>query len=237
MTTWKWTAVATVSVALVAVSLARAVTTDVFRVKATVQGGVEYIVVTNAVSKVTTNGTTIYVTNEVMTAEILSVVMDSADIINLAMGRDLGTKPPKNEVLAVTSRCGDGVLRWVVYDKEQTNILQTIGEFTPQLRAAGLKKKKESLEDISILTIFPTGSATNAFLAGSLSADAQSEVDTNGCLRTTTVTMIGWWNTLIASNHNQSIPYPVSPQPVLIRKATLKTQDSKPIGSLVIVEQ
>jgi hypothetical protein len=198
---------------------------------------VEYVSITNEVSKVRTNGITIYVTNEVVNAEILSVVMNSDDVVNLAMGRNLGTKLPKNEILGVTTRCGDGVLEWVVYDKDQTTILKTIGQFTPQLRAAGQKKKKDSLEDISILTIFPTGSITNAFVDGSLSADVQSELDTNGCMKSANITMIGWWNTIIASNNNQTVPSPVSPQPVLVRKATLKTQDTKPIGSVVIEEQ
>jgi hypothetical protein len=233
MKAWKWICIAVITVVVAAAGIARAVTTDVFKVKVNITGAVEYVSITNEVTKVKTNGVTIRITNEVVNAEIITVRLDDADIINLAMGRDLGTKPPENEVLGVTTRCGDGILQWVVYDKDATNIAKIVGEFAPQIRTIGKKKKKDQMEDLSLLNILPNGSPTNAFLAGSLSADVESELDTNGCMKNTTITMIGWIETIIASNNYQTASNPVSLQPVIIRKSTLKTENNKPVGSIV----
>jgi hypothetical protein len=233
MKAWKSFIVVGVGGVLAAIGVARAVTTDVFRVKAKIDGAVEYFSITNEVTKVKTNGVTIRITNEVVNAEIISVTLNDEDIINLAMGRELGTKQPDNEVLGVTTRCGDGVLQWVVYDKEATNIAAIIGDFIPKIRAVGVKKKKEQMEQLSTLNILPNGSPTNAFLGGILSADIESELNSNGCVKNATVTMIGWIETIISSNNYQTASNPVALQPVIIRKSTLKTENEKPVGSIV----
>jgi hypothetical protein len=234
MKSWKWLVVAGISAACMVFGIVHAATTDVFRVKATFQGGVQYLVITNEVSKVKTNGTTIYLTNEVVTAEIQDVVMNNADIINLAMGRDFGTKLPAGELLCITTQCGQGPIQWIVYNKDTMTIEATIGDFAPVVRAVGEKKSKPKLEETSILTILPTSNPTNAFVEGSLSSDVQSDLDTNGCMKNASISMIGWINTLISSNNYQVAPNPLSPVPIMVRKFTLKTQDSKPIDSIVI---
>src|SRR2546426_9964137 len=89
------------------VGVAMAETSDVFRLKALIKGVIQF-----------------GITNK---NSILKIQIDRADLINLALGRDLGTKVPPNEELTLATDCSID-MKMIVFDTTTSSNLATIAQ-------------------------------------------------------------------------------------------------------------
>ncbi|MEI6085039.1 MAG: hypothetical protein WCS70_12145 [Verrucomicrobiota bacterium] len=157
----------------------RAGTSDVYKLVADlsgyIQGGGDSVINLDTGSATVSNANVIE-----------SVLINSASLINLALGTALTDPIPKNVVLAFTSDCATNQSFVIVYDTVSGAKLTTIGALLPVFDVEGYQKKNNrnfGKQEIADLVIFPTGSVTNALTGGLLSVDASLTTETNGCIK------------------------------------------------------
>jgi hypothetical protein len=215
----------------------QAVTSDVFRVKVLLQGIIQYV-------SLTTNQTMIH-----------PVQLNGQDLVNLALGRELGTRLHTNEVLAYCSSLSTNTAKVLVYDFNTRSNLATIGQIDPQAEATGLSKHRNTSEVIAEMAVPGAGNSTNGLAGGDFFLDGRSILETNGALTKFNATSIGFLETVLqATNydftcttniltHNSEITTNIdcitnsftvvgSNYTVLVRSATITTQGKK-IGMLI----
>jgi hypothetical protein len=214
----------------VASGYSQGITSDVLRAQVSIQGAIQF--------QFGTNGT------------IHPVIILSQDLINLATGQPLGTKIPKNEVLAYASSPLTNNSLLFVYDLISASNLATIGEIDPvqqifQNTMGG--NNPSNTEAISQMTVQQAGTPTNGLLGGTLILDGKSMLDSNSEVKSFNAKMIGVLNTSflatitnlsvtndiyitnmnrIVTNSiiNTNVFIGVTNIPVLVRSATMTTQ-------------
>jgi hypothetical protein len=169
-----WMALYFGALAFLVLGVAIAGTNDVFRLKGIIRGVIQF-------------GTTVPFIDKVQITE--------DDLINLALGRDLGTRVATNEVLALTSGCGTDDVKFVVFDINGSSNLATIAELDLLARASSSIKKQR--QEMLQFTVPGSGGPTNALTGGTLLLGATSTVDTNGCIRRWNGSLFGVLNTLL----------------------------------------
>ena len=155
------------------VGIALAGTSDVFRVKALIQGKIEFFTTINKVR------------------------ISSDDLINLARGRDLRTVVPPNEVLAFTGVCNTNDMKIIVFDTATASNLATIGRLDVVNEVSGLDKK----EMIVQFTVPGAGGVSNGLTGGTLLMDANLTIDRSNCVTRWSGTMLGVLNTLVPATN------------------------------------
>ncbi len=153
-----WLAV--VGVAVVPVE-SPGVTSDVYRLTTTLQGFIQ-------------NGPT-------SNSTIEKVKIRDVDLINLAQGRTLGTPVPDNEILAFADHCFVD-LRMIIYDKNTSSNLLTIGQAVDLTTALSYKKRyEETIHAFDIYNTTPGGEGSNGLLGGSFYYHGIININTNYC--------------------------------------------------------
>jgi len=203
----------------------RAQTYQVYPVRFGLSGAIEFLD-TNKIVK--DSG----ITNQL----VHPIVMKSADLVNLARGRNLRTAVPTNEVLALASVCGTNLSKLIVFDPNTSSNLATIAQFDLLSESIGYKAKGSTnttvtittnTESTLVVTIPGAGSATNALTGGFLLLNARSVLTTNGCIQSWNGTMLGALGTIVTDDNGVA-----SNITVQVRKATLSAT-GKAVGTLV----
>ncbi len=133
---------------------------DVYRIETTLRGSIQEGSFSNGV--------------------IRKVKIETDDFINLALHRPLGTTVPKQEVLAIASDCVTNHLRLIVYDKDTSSNLVTVGVMDT-LRAI-FSQRKNLVETITPLEILDISEGeTNGITSGSFYYHGKINIKTNGC--------------------------------------------------------
>jgi hypothetical protein len=128
-------------------------------------------------------------------AAIDYIPIASPNLVNLAMGRDVGDTNVPNQVLALTLECdlsASNVASLVVYDRTASNIVETIATsasfdfaYNVSTNGAGItasNKTNEIARFVSLFQIHEVGSATNALLGGFLTVAGRIHLDPGtGC--------------------------------------------------------
>jgi hypothetical protein len=172
-----WTALGGGVLALAMLGVAVAGTNDIFQLKGIIRGVIQFGNVNPFINK---------------------VQITESDLINLALGRDLGTPIPTNEVLALSSGCGTDDVKFVVFDVEGSSNLTTIAELDLLAQAnASIKHRREEMRQF---TVPGSGGPTNGLTGGTLLIDATSTVDPNGCARHWNGSLFGVLNALLPVN-------------------------------------
>ena len=190
-------------IGVVGSALAQAVTSDVFRAQVMIQGSIQ--------SGPTPSNQTIQ-----------AVKLNGEDLVNLALGRPLGTKLQANEILAYVSTFTTNTSRLVVFDPSVSSNLAIIGQITPQLAVIGENHHRNMSEVGSDMTVPGAGNATNGLTGGSFILDARSLLETNDAIRKLHATGIGFLDAMTAGTNLN----------VLVRTATIATQGKK-LGALI----
>jgi hypothetical protein len=215
-------------------SHAETVTSDVFRASVMVQGVIQFNTFTNLT--------------------IHPVQMVGADLVNLALGRELGTTLLANEVLAYAASPATNSSRLFVYDSNTGSNLATIGEIGPLVEAKQTGVPHPQTEMIAQLDVPGAGTISNGLTGANLILDGRSILDTNGAVLKFNATMLGVLDTVfVASITNLSVTNDfvfknktihtnsvivtnvfigVTNMPVVIHAATVNTSGRK-IGTLV----
>lgn len=216
-----------------AVAPCRAVTSQVFRLTMSWPGVIAF---TNFYTGTLTNGVTGVLTNPISH----NVSISQYDIINLARGRNLGTRVPLNEVLALAVPCATNFATVLVWDHTGQSNLVTIGQLDTQFTAPTVLPNTElaniiSARDLSTLTITNTGNATNALTSGTLFLDHTSVAYSNGCLLSLSGKLVGLVNTIVSYTYPKNTLNPtnlVSAIPVFIPTGRA-TVGGPAIGTLI----
>ena len=113
-------------------------------------------------------------------------------LVNLALGRDIGSTNAPNQVLALTIPCDLSAARLVIFDQATSNTITIATSLrfdsvhspvTPALRAAQLGTTNEIIRFITRLQVVPAGNASNALLSGELTVAGRVHRDSvTGCL-------------------------------------------------------
>jgi len=122
---------------------------------------------------------------------ISKVQVITADLINLGLGRALGTPINQNEILALASDCASNELRMIIYDLNSGGNLATIGSVHPVLEVRGFKKRKLTRDITGDLQILPTSGGVSGLAGGSLAINLTITGTTNDCLSKASGSMLG----------------------------------------------
>lgn len=145
---------------LIGPSVLRGGTSDVFRVQTTLAGTAQFGVLSNGI--------------------IRKLQITSDDFINLALGRQLGTPVPKNELLTLVNDCTTNNLRLTVFDSAAGSNLLTVGTLS-NLTASSFTRRKY-VETITQLTLNDlSAGGSNGIAGGSFYYHGRIKVTTNGC--------------------------------------------------------
>ena len=169
----KWLGVVCLGIGLWLVGIALAGTSDVFRVKALIQGKIEFFTTINKVK------------------------ISRDELINLARGRDLRSVVPPNEVLAFTSVCDTNDMKIIVFDTLTSSNLATIG----RLDVVNEVSQFDKHELIAQFTVPGAGGISNALTGGTLLMDAAFTVDRSNCVTKWSGTMLGVLGTLVPATN------------------------------------
>ncbi len=226
-------------VGAVATAYTQSVTSDVLRARILIQGVIEYNRGTNDV--------------------IHPVQISSSDLVNLALGRVLGTAVPRNQVLAFGASPDTNNAKIFVYDSDTASNLATIGQIDPIEEVEQTGSRHHNTEQIAQLVIPVSGSTSNGITGGDLLLDAKSVLETNRAVLSFSARMIGVLDTMfvgtftnfyetntvtIATNMTTIVtnnafgvvtnicPNCITNIPVIVRSGTLTTSGKK-IGALV----
>ena len=213
---------------------AQTVTSDVLRASVFVQGVIQFETFSNQM--------------------IHPVQIVSADLVNLALGRELSTALQSNEVLAFGSSPSTNNAKVFVYDSSTASNLATIGRINPLLQAAQSGTSHRETEVIAQLDVPGAGTISNGLTGGNLMLDGRSVLDTNGSVMKFNAKLVGILDTVfVATITNFSVTNSISFKsnkiitnsvvvtnvfigvtniPVVIRTATVNT-GSKKIGTLI----
>ncbi len=207
---------------------------DVFRAQATLQGVIQF-------GPTASNQT------------LQSVKLNGQDLVNLALGRDRGTKLAPNELLAFQSTLPTNTALLFVYDPVAVTNLATIGVITPNLAILGQSHHRNSSEVSSDMAIPGAGNGTNGLSGGSFVLDSKSLLETNGPIKKLTATGIGFLNvtapvtnfdlvcvtnivadtTNIVCSATNTFTVVGTNFTVIVRTATITTQGRK-LGSFIV---
>jgi hypothetical protein len=135
-------------------------TSDVYRLVTSIEGSVQSGVTSNAV--------------------ISDVKITPDDLINLGLGRPLGTPIGKDETLAAIQDYESEVVSVIVYDKNLGTRLATLGVLERNLTIEGFKKDDRLRRVIGDLVILPTGDGTNGLTGGTLHMSALLDINKEG---------------------------------------------------------
>ena len=222
-----WMGTLCLAIGLWVVGIALAGTSEVFRVRGTIKGVIQF-------------GNT----NDNFTQKV-KITRD--DLINLALGRDQGTRVPANEELALGSRCDINLMKMFVYDTSAESNLATISFLNP-VHTVFTDKKREM---ISEFLVPGAGNSSNGLAGGTLLMYVNFDVNKNdNCLKKWTGNMLGVLDVLlpgtnltlvvstnIVGNTTNTVTNVVAVAtgvdfPVVIPTVTYKTQGKK-IGTLI----
>lgn len=160
----------------IGIGFARAGTSDVYQTTALFQGVIQ--------------------TGTAVLPAISKVQVNTADLINFALGRPLRTPVDRADVLAIASDCANDQLRVIVYNTDSGENRVTIGNVTTILSLEGFQKRKYTRNLIGNLSILPTGDGTNGLTGGDLRLSATSAATTNGCLTSLKGNLLGTLGTV-----------------------------------------
>jgi len=235
-----WITVGILMVGAVTTAYTQSVTSDVLRARILIQGVIQYNRGTNDV--------------------IHPVQISSSDLVNLALGRVLGTAVPRNQILAFGASPDTNNAKIFVYDSDTASNLATIGqiETIEEVEQTGIRD--HNTEQMAELVIPGAGSVSNGITGGDLLLDGKSVLDTNRAVLGFSARIIGVLDTMfvgtftnyyetntvtIATNINMTIvtnnaigvvtnicPNCITNIPVLVRDGDLSTSGKK-IGALV----
>ena len=180
-----------------------------------------------------------------------------ADLVNLALGRVLGTKLQTNEVFAYGASSATNNPKVFVYDSNTASNLATIGQIAPEASHRAARQDRfyqtssRNISEVIAEMIVPgAGNATNGLTGGNFLLDGSSILETNGSLAKFNAKMIGVLNTAVTGTLTNLVQTNVVVDltnvtivvtnvfvgstniPVLVRSATLTTKGKK-IGTLI----
>jgi len=185
---------------------------------------------------------------------IHGVQITGTDLVNLALGRKLGTNLKMNEMLAYGVSPATNNAKLFVYDSKTASNLATIGEINPLVEAQQSGVRFSKTETIARLILPGAGTFTNGLTGGDMTMDARSVLDSNGAVMAFYAKMLGYLHAVfdvsitnfsatnvivisgktIETNSVILTNYFIGPTniPVIIRAATVNTQGGK-IGRLI----
>jgi len=185
-----------------------AITSDVYRLDMTIRGYVQTGTVTSETSGSGNNQTT----NAVVTATMQSVIIKRDDLINLALGRQLGTPVAAHEELAIVHNCYLDLSRMIVFDNTTFSNLATISDLRQLGQVIGFKNSGKTARTVSEMLIHTTGNATNGLTGGQFTTEAESKLEynttevgatlvTNLCSKSFSGSMVGILDTLLGATN------------------------------------